>query len=254
MPTATVKFNELYDDKNEELMIISAKQNGRFRIEVDRQLTAGVGRTRKSIAQNHFKEAIAGIQKILRSGIKASQTSGSLAINGISVGNVTYNYSWKELSPKTLARKKKRQAPGAGKFWLDYGGNNDPRGRQGLREIAQTMRPPKISMNVNLEGIDDRRANKKDPDRIDFTVNLTFGEMDFPFDQLVRRPLITGDSEADGDPEAYGDGEKEDVFIYLETGFTSRGKGDKASYVPARPWIRSISAEVGEQMFYNLIN
>lgn len=255
MASASIKFGELYSDKNQELILLSAKQDGRFLIEVDRKLTATVGRTRKHIAESHFKEAIAGIQRIFRSGINAAQTSGSLTLSGVSLGRVTYNYTWEKLSQKTLDRKAKQEVVGSGKFWLDRGGVNDPRGRQGLTELADTMSPPKISMHVDVEGIDGRRANKKDPDRIDFTVNLTFGDMNFPFDQLVRRPLITGDRKADGPLEAEGDGSKEDVFIYLETGFKTRAKGaGAAKSVPARPWIRSISAKVGEQMFDNLIN
>jgi len=265
MAKASIQFGSLYDTRNQEQILIEAKQDGAFRVEVNKQLKNTVGRTRKHIAESHMKEAVIGIKKILRNGISgarktvtkkaASQgldsVSGKISISGISLGSVKYNYHWQQLSPHTIWNK--MGEPGSGKFWLDTGGP-DRRGRPGLREIAASMKAPKVTMHTSITDLATRRANKKNPNKIDFAVTLEFGKMDFPFDELVRRPLITGNDDAVINHSG-NDRDKENVFYHLEYGATVSEYNDRRGFeVPARPWIRGVSAKVGEQMFYNLIN
>jgi hypothetical protein len=265
MAIATIQFGSLYNQRNQEQILIEAKQNGRFLLEVNKQLKHTVGQTRKHIAESHMREAVTGIQKILSQGIKGARktvtkkaaskgldpVSGKIKISGVSLGAVQYSYHWQQLSPHTIWNKVGE--PGSGKFWLDTGGP-DRRGRPGLREIAASMRAPKVSMSTSITGLKARRADKKNPDKIDFAVTLEFGKMDFPFDELVRRPLITGDDDAVVS-STLGRLDKENVFFNLEFGATVSDYNDRSGFdVPARPWIRGVSAKVGEQMFYNLIN
>jgi len=264
MATATVQFGELYDEKNRELILLSAKQDGRFRIEVNKQLKNTVGKNRKHVAEEFMKEAVQGIQGKLRKGLSGAKSSVtkaqakdpkgnvfgpvemSVTLNGISLGNVRYGTNWSQLSAATIWRK--QYHPGSGKFWKDYSGED---GRVGLADLAASMKAPKVSTHTEVVDISTRRATKKDADKIDFTVTLKFGSMGFPFDELVRRPLITG--EVDAEHSTPTGNEKENVFYYLEFGVEDSGHLKNVD-IPARPWIRSLSALVGERMFDALIN
>jgi len=240
MAKSRVVFAELFDQAAKEKILLSAKQNGGFRVAVDSAIKRTAGARSKSIAQGHVVEAVEGIKDVLQNGI--TSPTGSIHLSGIHIGDVRYSYSWDQLANVTIKRKIKQDSPGKNKLWLDTGD---------IRKISASMAPPTVKVKTKAVGLDSRRANKKDPERIDFEVELTFGNMNFPFDQLVRRPLITGDINVDVpdlDPEDGGS-----IFYYMEYGVTGSGR-TRSTNVPARPWVRGVSAAVGDRMFFNLTN
>jgi len=248
----------------DEKVKVAVKQNGRFLKVLDTGLQRTAALNSQKIAQNSADALVRGIKHHLARGIRGARGSitrkevkayndghgGTLApvsvkmgLNGKYIRHVEYQTIFPQLSPNTIWRKTKH--PGRGKFWKDYAHSGDGRGRPGLTEIAAGMKAPKISADVEEISVGTRRANKNDPLRIDFVVSLRFGNMDFPFDELVRRPLISG-KVSDEAPE--GRGGKEDVFIHLEFGATAVNFSADGAEIPARPWIRGLSANVGTQM------
>lgn len=240
MDRVKIQFGELYSTINKEKILLQAKQGGGFRKQIDSELKRTAGARSKKIARGHVVEAVEGIKDVLQNGL--TNPSGNIRLSGIHIGNIRYSYNWEQLKASTIARKIKQGSPGANKLWLDTGD---------LRRIGATMNAPSVKVKTTAVGLDSRRANKKDPERIDFEVELTFGAMSFPFDQLVRRPLITGDANVDIpelDPEDGGS-----IFYYMEYGVSNSGRS-RSTNVPARPWVRGVSAAVGDRMFFNLIN
>lgn len=246
-------------------ILVEAKQDGRFLKKLDQQLQKGLGVRTQKIAQNSADALVRGIKHHLSRGIKGARgtitkkqvydhnanggsdalapVSVKMGLNGKYIRRIEYRTTFPQLSPTTIWRK--QQHPGRGRFWKDYAHSGDSRGRPGLTEIAAGMKSPKVTARIKTNSLEARRANQKDPYKVDFVVSLGFGNMDFPFDQLVRRPLISG-KVSDDPPEARGG--KEDVFIHLEFGATTDNFGHDLSEIPARPWIRGLSANVGTQM------
>jgi len=273
-PRASIQFVELYTQKNQEKLVALAKQEGGFRIALDKELQRTVGRTSKSIATKTLEEGVRGIRDRMRKGISGARSSVSkndlknknsndssyvavtISFRGLYLGDVSYSTSFQQLSKWTVWRK--RNHDGKGKFWKDYGSaGQDSRGRPTIESLAETLKPPKVTSRAFEESLDSRRANKKDPMRIDFSVELSFGNMNFPFDELVRRPLITGNVDSGRSSASKGrSSDKESVLFHLEYG-TKGGRtesGKATPPVPARPWIRYVSGQVGDNLFDNILN
>lgn len=234
---ADVRFGEIYTEENSDKIVLSAYNSAGFRKEVNRQLKAGFGRSRANLAQSYVNEAISTIKDKLRTGL---DRRGVIESGGLRLGGVSYSYSFVDLAEST--KKAKRKRIGAGKFWLDRG--QTYRGVMSLRAAAAAIRTPKISYSTQVVGVDRRRG----PDRIDFELTLRLSEMDYPLDEMVRRPLLSGEA-----PDAIsGDysGGKLDVLAILEFGAMSAGSG---ADTPERPWISGFAAEVGNVMFDDLI-
>lgn len=254
--TGTVVDVSTIDDQ----VKVAVRQNGRFLKVLDKELQNTAGYNSQKIAQDSADALIRGIKHHMARGIKGAKStvtrkqvreddtvfapvSVRMGLNGKYIKHVEYSTVFPQLTPTTIWRKLSH--PGRGRFWKDYAHSGDGRGRPGLTELAAGMKSPKVTSDIDDISIDVRRANKKDPLKVDFVVSLGFGRMDFPFDQLVRRPLISG-KVSDEAPE--GRGGKEDVFIHLEFGATAVNFGGNEHPIPARPWIRGLSANVGIQM------
>lgn len=236
--TAQIRWGEIYQEANQDSIVLSAFQSAGFRKEVDRQLKNGFGRNRASLAQRYVNEAVDTIKKNLKKGL---DRSGSIEGSGLHVGGVTYNYSFQDLAKSTKKAKKGRI--GAGKFWLDHG--RPYKDRDSLRDAIADVNPPKITYETKIVGLDRRRG----PDRIDFEMTMSLSEMVYPLDEMVRRPLLTGEA-PDGVSGRY-EGTKLDVLAILEFGATNAGR--YGADIPARPWISGFAAEVGNVMFDDLI-
>lgn len=231
-------------------------QKGGFRIELDKQLQATTGKRSQEKARAHVKDAVKAIKDQLDSGIGGARTSssrrdikkgaryspvsGNIYVTGASFGGINYKFFWEQLSPSTIV--KKRGSAGAGTFWKFKGSGFS----NSLSAFAKGTRVPRINSKVKVVDISKRRASRLDATRIDFTVTTTFGKMNFPFDELVRRPLITGEY-SDTPLGSSGNGPSS-IFSYLEHGVPGEG----GWRIPPRPWIGAVSAEIGKVMFKNL--
>jgi hypothetical protein len=216
--------------------MISAYQSAGFRREVNSQLKNGFGANRANIARGFVEDAIAIIKENLKVGLEQSGTVESF---GIHAGGASYSYYFDDLAEST--KKKKRGRIGENKFWLDWGGDHP---RVSLMDAMNAVHTPKVTHSTRLVGLDLRKG----PDRIDFEINIEIKKMISPLDDLVRRPLMTGEVS-----EAYstGDNGKLNVLAFLDFG-TKSGRG-KSKGMPARPWINEMSATIGNLMFEELI-
>lgn len=239
MAKANIRFGEIYNEENNESIVLSAYNSVGFRREVNRQLKNGFGRSRANLAQGYVSEAIQTIKNKLNTGLNQS---GAIDGDGFHLGGVSYSYSFVDHTIATKRAKKNRI--GAGKFWLDWGKPNK-RGVEPLRAAMSSIRPPKVRYSTEVVGVDRRRG----PDRIDFEMTIGLSEMDYPLDEMVRRPLITGEA-TDAISGDYS-GAKLDVLAILEYG--AYGSGLYGVDIPERPWISGFAAEVGNVMFDDLI-
>ncbi len=235
--TAKIRFGELYSEENQQSILISAFQSAGFRTEVNSQLNNGFGRDRANIVRGFVADAISLIKDQLKTGL---DQSGGIQSFGSSAAGASYSYSFEDLAESTI--KKKRGRLGADSFWLDWG--EDRKGRKALMNSMNSVHNPKVTHDTRLVGLDLRHG----PDRIDFEINIEIKKMISPLDDLVRRPLMTGEVS-----EAYstGDNGKLNVLAFLDFG-TKSGRG-KSKGMPARPWINEMSATIGNLMFEELI-
>lgn len=245
MAEIKVRYSQLYTERNEEKIVVSAFQSERFLKVVNKQLKDGFGRKTQRIAQNHVTQAIRNIQQVLGTGISGA-TSGKKFVSAQDVDGSTMKVGvdFPPLTPKTLGEKRRRNSLGKGKFWLDRGKKH--KGRESLRDIAGSINVPKVTYKTKIAPLTLRKAGKGS--RVDFTVKLEFDEMNFPFDDMVRRPLIAGgEYTAESEIDSSGPDDKSLVFVYLEYGVGGDRQGRGS--IKARGFIRQMSAKLGERMF-----
>lgn len=230
-----------YGEIDNEQIVVAAAQSGRFLKEVNAQLKNGFGRNRHNVAQNFSNEAIANVKRLLRRGFpgagryskdyQPAESVVNVTASGIQIGTVSFSTVWEQLAKSTVRQKRKNF--GHGRYWVD---------KRNLADYANSVRPSKVTYTTRVFTDDIRRQGDKDT-RLDFEVVLTFGEMDFPFDDLVRRPLVEGEySEAISDTGTFAGNTMK--LAALEYGNYRQ---------PERPWIRQMSAEIGKAMFDELI-
>ena len=239
MAEIKVRYSELTSDEVEDKIVVSAFQSERFLKIVNKQLKEGAGRRARGIAKSHVNQAVRNLQQVLQSGITgASGGKRKVTAHDVDGSSMPVTVSFPPLTASTLKTKNSRI--GKGKFWLDRG--NYHKGRQSLRDIAASVNPPRVTYTTNIAPLTLRKSGKGS--RVDFTVTLKFDEMNFPFDDLVRRPLVRG--EADDFLSEYPDSdEKSSVFVYLEYGTLNPSRGS----IQPRGFIRGMSAKLGERMF-----
>ena len=237
MARVTIRWGELRDSGQ---IAVVAAQSGRFLKEVNTQLKNGFGKERHDIAAEYAQDAVNTVKRILKEGIEGAEaTSGRVQGVVYPIGPrgksaEGYSYSFKHLA-KSTRRQKRKYFGTSDRFWA-YTGE--------LASFASSsLKPPKIRYHTEVYSDTVRRQGTRET-RIDFEVELTFDEMNFPFDDLVRRPLVEGE-EYSGDITLEGTGAGNAMKIAALEGGNSR--------MPARPWVRGVSAEIGKAMFNELI-
>lgn len=241
--TVQVRETSFYNEENEASIMQQAYQSAGFRKVVNTQLKNGFGRRKKRIAEQYVHQAIDTIKHYIRSGIGvagAGGDSGTITGIGLKASGAAYTYSFHDLAPSTIKRKAKYNRAGRGKFWKDRGykwsGTGDT-----LSQAIESFKYPTITHETQLVGLELRKG----PDRIDFELIIRLEKMGDPFDDLVRRPMITGDGPEGG---TVGNDDPLSVLSHLEMGFHHY----KAGYIEGRPWISGFSAEIGNVMFDDL--
>ncbi len=261
--TATLNEFVLRGGRGEEVLLAAARRKGGFTIAIERQLRRTVLDNSKRIARKHTQAAVQSVRQNMMFGFGGAQAYAAKSEKSASTESVSVNVQtvspdgepvrfanplFRQLHPSTV--RAKASNPGRGKFWQHYGSRGvDAAGRETFYQIASGLSAPKVYGTTRVLAESERREFRNSPNRIDFMVGLSVGPMQYQFEELVRRPLISGQERYGGKFKLRGRrASKENVIVYLELG------ADGRRYVPARPWIRDLSATFGRRLYQKLRN
>ena len=231
-------------------IIVKASQSGRFLKVVNNKLKSTVATEKHEVVQNYFNDAIRSIKEVLSEGIDGASTNArySTYIPGTSrvfiegsgsKGRLaSFSRGFQDLAYSTI--KAKARHGGSGLFYRMKGE---------LAGAMATVQPPKVRYDTYVYSDNTRRKGSVDT-RVDFKITMKVGDIGFPFDDMVRRPMLSR-SEYDAVPPTGHVANKTWVLTALEFGMEIEGRHGTIN-IPPRPWIVKLSATLGEHMFDRL--